>query len=432
MKSLPIVNFFSKPFFVILLFAVVCIFLTFNLHSKSGKFNYHSEIWADKAGYYIFLPATFIYGFDGNKLPADISVKTGDGFAVDSLGRIISKYPVGVAFMQVPFFIAFHLLADPLGYTPDGFSIIYHRMIDVSAVAWLICGLWFLWLYIRRYLKPFTSFLTLMVIFLGTNLYYYALKDTGMSHVYSFALFSILLFNASRYNDKSSLLNVIVIGATGGAILAVRPVNVVFLLLVLIIWWLVSGRPRRIRLLHLFIMFSTGLVILLPQLIYYKYLSGSFFYYSYQHEGFDYLFSPKVFNLWFAPNNGLFLYSPIILAGMAGLYFMRKKLYGESFVTGLGFLFISYIFASWWSWSYGCGYGSRPFVEYYVLMALPLGFLFEKVAVSDFRRRRFVLVVLLLFLVVLNLKMIYSYDGCWYASDWDWKAYFDLITRPTK
>lgn len=415
-----------------LLFAAICLFLTFNLHSKSGKFNYHSEIWADRAGYYIYLPATFIYGFDGQQLPDNIAVKTGDGFAVDSMGRIISKYPVGVALMQAPFFVVFHLLAKPFGYSADGFSIIYHRMIDIAAVAWLLCGLWFLWLYLCCRLKTVASVLTLLVIFLGTNLYFYSLKDTGMSHVFSFALFSVLLYTSSQYTYKSSLTRVVLIGLTSGCILAVRPVNVLFLLLLLVNWWFATLRPRRINLRHLTVMVLTGFIVLLPQLFYYKYSSGSFINYSYHNEGFDYLLSPRFVNIWFAPNNGLFLYSPVVLVGLAGLFFMQKKYPVESRVTGLGFLLISYVFASWWSWSYGCGYGSRPFVEYFVLLSLPLGYLFEHVAGLKCKRIRFLLVSFVLMLIALNLKMIYSYDGCWYASDWDWPAYLDLITRPAK
>ena len=47
-------------------FIVITLFLTFNKHSKSGYYNYHSEIWADKAGYYVYLPAVFKFNFNPN------------------------------------------------------------------------------------------------------------------------------------------------------------------------------------------------------------------------------------------------------------------------------------------------------------------------------------------------------------------------------
>jgi hypothetical protein len=80
------------------------IFLSLNRHSKSGIQNYHSEIWADKAGYYIYLPAFFIYNFQVDGLPAEIDKKTGNGFIVRD-GKIITKYTYGVALLQAPFFI---------------------------------------------------------------------------------------------------------------------------------------------------------------------------------------------------------------------------------------------------------------------------------------------------------------------------------------
>jgi len=56
------IDFREGIFFLVLL--IVSLFLTFHIHRNNGYFNWKSEIWADRAGYYIYLPAFFMYHFD--------------------------------------------------------------------------------------------------------------------------------------------------------------------------------------------------------------------------------------------------------------------------------------------------------------------------------------------------------------------------------
>ena len=185
----------SKRVIVILLFLFYgfSVFLTLNRHSKSGIQNYHSEIWADKAGYYIYLPAYFIYDFDGEKLPPKIGEKTGDGFFVEE-GKIKTKYTSGVALLQAPFFLVTHFVSTKLGYESNGFSSIYHKMINVSAVTYSFFALILLYLFLIRYVSKKLAFISVACIYLGTNLFYYSIFETGMSHIYSFFLFTCFLY----------------------------------------------------------------------------------------------------------------------------------------------------------------------------------------------------------------------------------------------
>ena len=73
----------SAVILLLSLFYFFTVFLTLNRHSRTGIQNYHSEIWADKAGYYIYLPSFFIYNFDGKKLPKKIDTFTGNGFVIE-------------------------------------------------------------------------------------------------------------------------------------------------------------------------------------------------------------------------------------------------------------------------------------------------------------------------------------------------------------
>ncbi len=108
---------------IVIILSGMLLFLTFQKHIRSGIQSYHSEIWGDKADYYVYLPAAFLYGFDGFRFPENIDSLTGNTFRPDRQDhRIVTKYICGVAVMQVPFFLATHALTNFLNEPANGFS----------------------------------------------------------------------------------------------------------------------------------------------------------------------------------------------------------------------------------------------------------------------------------------------------------------------
>lgn len=423
----------NKKYFIIFFFCfyAVCSFLSLNRHSKAEVFEYHSEIFSDKSGYYVYLPALFIYDFKADRLPPDIAIKTGKGFSIDSTGnKIFTKYTYGVALMQSPFFIITHLLAKPLGYQPNGFSFIYNKMIDMAGAFYADLGFIFLFLFLARYVPRKIAFISLAALFLGTNLFYYSIFETGMSHVYSFFLFAVFLYLSDKiFKPGTAFFTNILFGLTTGLIIIVRPVNVIFLPV-----FFMFNQPDWKDIKSLFkpiviIAFSASILII-PQLLYWKYLSGHFIMYSYTNEGFTNLLSPKILSIWFSTNNGLFLYSPLVLLILGGIIFMKKVHPGWSLFLAVYFIFITYVFSSWWCWTYGGSYGSRPFVEYYTLLSLPFCFLIKYMMESKFRL--YLLGSLLILCIAWNLKLIFSFDGYWYGGDWDWSGFGKFLISPTK
>lgn len=420
-------------------FFALALFLTFNRHSKSGYFNYHSEIWADKSGYYIYLPATIIYGYNPEKFPAGIDDSLGNGFKLDYENhKVRTKYFSGVAILQIPFFITAHLLAKPLGYERDGFSPIYHWSINVAAIFYLLLGLIFLKKFLSKDFRGKTIWLVLLTLFFGTNLYYYAIDETAMSHVYSFFLFSIFLFQIRKTNylKHSLLFDRILFGIVCGLIVLTRPTNIIFLSVFFFLDIKNHGdiikrikfviRPRV-----LFPVALSALIIWVPQFFYWHYLDGKILSYTYQGEGFL-LGNPRLLQTWISPLNGLFLYSPFYLIIILGIiYMIRSKLVNGIYIL-LIFGVISYIFSCWWDWSFGCSFGGRNYVEYLALFSIPVAFLFQKVStLSKPKIVGFWLIVILL--IGINMKLIYSYDECFEgARNWDWQSYIHLVLSPTK
>ncbi|MEY4003069.1 MAG: hypothetical protein RIT07_1111, partial [Bacteroidota bacterium] len=147
-----------------------------------------------------------------------------------------------------------------------------------------------------------------------------------------------------------------------GLLVLVRPINVVFVGL-LVFWDL--QRPRDAFLMvkaniARWLLFA-GVVFLLfiPQLLYYQYAFGQYVNYAYGNETFLFWKNPKLAHVFFAFQNGWLINNPLHVFTLAGVVWMI----GKKMVNGWKLLFlvlgVGLLYASWWSWELGCGFGHR-------------------------------------------------------------------------
>ncbi|MBC8179718.1 hypothetical protein H8E88_01220 [candidate division KSB1 bacterium] len=424
----------SITFFLILF--IGALLLTFSFHLKKDHFTWGGEIYADKAGYYMYLPASFFYHFDVEKAPQDIDIKTGNGFVINWGNHTFNtKYTCGVAVMLSPFFLLAHGISLVFSLPEQGgFSPLYHAMVNIAAVCYLILGLMLLKMVLAKYFSQLTQYLSILFIFIGTNLLYYTVEDTLMSHVYSFFLFSLFLFSAQKFWKKNRYSYFFLVALSGSMAILVRPTN--FLLFTVFFFLDLTGWRDLLRRINLFVtpkylitFILVLFLVLLPQFIYWKYLHDSYLFYSYGNEGFTNLADPKLFEVWFAPLNGLILYSPIVLVILAGMVIMiwRRNRNGWFFL--ILFFLLSYECASWQTWYFGCSFGQRSFVEYYAIFVIPFAFLIEEVT----RQKGMILkVVVLLFIVAFsyyNIRMTAVYKKCFFGSTWDFTRFQVNLVR---
>lgn len=410
----------------------VMLFAALNRHSKSGVFTYKSQIYGDKAGYYVYLPATFIYHFDAPAFPDSVGIKTGNGFLVDMKNnKIRTKYNYGVALMQTPFFLTAHFLAKPLGFKNNGFSLIYNWAVDVSAVFYLVLGSFFLFRILSRRFPRRTALLTLFFVVAGTNVFYYATVESGMSHIYSFSLVALFYYLAAvyQYYSEKQILFGIAMGFMAGLIVVIRPLNVILVIAAFFIggqWkdkWQFMLQPR-----FLSPFLISGFVALLPQMIYWKYLSGSWINNTYAGETFSNWEHPRLLAYFFAPHNGMFIYNPLLLIIVAGIILMILHKKTDGYITAVVFILVSYLISSWWMYYFGCGFASRNMVDYMPLFAIPLAWILSEIKNKKWKN---LLLAVALFFTIYNIKIIYSYSLCWYGTgDWDWHEYLHLLLQP--
>ena len=387
------------------------------------------EIQSDKADYYIYLPATFIYGWDIHKIPRKFETRS-PGIHFDyNRNKISTKTTCGVAIMWAPFFLVTHLIAIHWDPHPDGFSPFYERMTILPGVFYLILGLFFLRRFLSRYFSRTVSYITVILLFAGTNLFYYGIDEGLMSHVNSFFLFCLFLFLLKKFIDSENKSYWLIVGISLVFALAVliRPTNIILLT------WMAFLDVRSfnelktrfllfLKPLYIITFFIAAFIVFLPQFIYWKYLTGHLFYYSYTGESFTHLQNPQILSVWFAPLNGFFLYTPLALFFIVGIFQMIMKKQPNGIFIGIFFLFISYLFSSWCSWFFGGSFGYRPFVEFYALLAIPFAWFISTIPKMKNLYIRMMVVLLIAASVWYNQKL--TWNQRWNTSStWAWDDY---------
>lgn len=465
-----------------LAFAALTLWFSFHIHSRSAPFTYKSQIFADKAGYYIYLPATFVFGFDADAVPDSLSEKVGNGFLITEQNKIYTKYPIGVSLMQSPFFLLAHGVLAPLtGQPADGFSPVYHAMVDVAAWAYMLLGMGMLLIVLRRRHSLGRTLGTLTLLLLGTNLAYYYSTESGMSHIYSFCVVSALILLLDRIqachvacpgkvgkripegaihprhverspegaeskhlahtdtttahpSPRLSPLQALALGGLCGLLVVTRFTNV-FLISLVLAWGVrdLQSLWQRIRLIlapRTLPLLLVGPAILIGlQMAYYHYLTGSLFLYSYGDEGFDFL-HPELLKALFSPNNGLFPHAPMVLFGLIGLGIMaaRREALGW---YGIGlFALCAYIFSCWWQWYFGCAFGQRSYVELYPILAFGIAQFLQWVSERTPRPVQILTWSVLILLCLLVTNHMYHFKLCYIGQgDWDWGYWWGEVVR---
>lgn len=401
-----------------------------------NKFNKPERVIAyDVISYYSYLPALFIekdikLSFWKNEDP----YKKRYWPITTSEGDYMIKTTCGLSIMYSPFFAVAHILAEPLGYEPNGFTFPYTFALLFSGVFFVILGMIILRKFLLRHFSDMVTLMAIAIIGLCTPLYWYATLESAMSHSYSFFLFSAFLYLTDLWYTDQKWKYVFAIGLIVGMISLVRPSNLL-VVLVFLLYGITSFKQVRERFfmfLHDYkkylVMAILVIVVWIPQFIYWKVATGHFVYYSYTDEGFYWL-DPKIIECLFGFRKGLFLYSPILLCILPGIWFLRKKC-PQYFIPVIIFSILNlYVISSWWCWWYGGGYSMRPMVESLALMAIPLAAFIE----CFFSRKKVLKIVvapvLCLMIFFSSFHIIQYYHEVIHYDAMSSKAYFESFLR---
>ncbi|CAN5380068.1 hypothetical protein BH10PSE9_BH10PSE9_09770 [soil metagenome] len=328
-------------------------------------------IKSDGWGYYLHLPAVFIYGdavfafVDRPEFPKTAE-RQGDGSwqGLSPLGNggYLNKYPVGTAVLQAPFFLTALLVAKIALPRVTGLEPPFQFASIVSAAFFFALGLSLSYRTARlRYGVPASLSATGLAV-LATNLLFYATVDGSYSHIYGFCLVAGICFLTVRRVElggappwwESALFG----GLLGTAVM-VRPTNAVVGLLYLVL----------VRRSHFSAIGGSALVALaaaaiaaLPQIAQWYVTTGHAVYYSYSGEGFRFL-NPEISNYLFSIRKGVFFWHPAYLAMIAAAIAQIPRRPFEGTTVAVILALNLYIGASWHDYTFGSSFGCRQIVE---------------------------------------------------------------------
>jgi hypothetical protein len=373
-------------FFSLLLIYLIMAYTSFYYYPKWQKAQAEATIGWDVAGYYNYLPALFIYkdlkqlSYE-SKIMEQYEPNPGglQAYEHPESGNKVIKYSAGMAVMYSPaFFVADFWAKNSKQYPADGYSLPYQFLLSIWSLCFAFLGLFVLRKLLIRYFSDAATALALLSIALASNYLAYAAISNAMSHNYLFSLYALMLWNSMHFQQKPSYFRAVTIGLLAGLIALIRPTDIV-IILVPLLWGLdISKKSAWIK--HLNYLKTElpkiGLAIFFCiligsiQLLYWKYVTNHWIYYSY-NEGFRWL-KPFLKEAWFSYKAGWLIYSPIFLIVFIGFFSLWKtkaELWAASFAF---FLIYSYLVVSWENWWYGGGLGLRAMVQSYAILAIPI------------------------------------------------------------
>ena len=344
----------------------------------------------DEGGYYAYLPSAFIYHDLGRADSLDRLAQAAAPGKPRNLGlrplpngNVISKYPIGVAVGELPWFAGAHAYARLQADPANGFSRPYQQAIMVGGLVYGLLGLWLLRRLLLRFFADGPTAWAVAAVGLGTNFFNYISYDAAMAHGVLFLWQVALLWCTVRWYETLRPRWALGIGLFLGLAVLCRPTEILYVLLPLA-WGITSWQALRQRpaLLgrhagQLALAAVVGLAVLSIQLLFWRVTSGHWLLYSYGDEHFDFL-HPHLLEGLFSFRKGWLLYTPLVLLMLLGLPAARRRVPGVVAPVLLLLPVVLYVTFSWEQWWYGGGFSARPLVSLYPLLALPLAALLAR------------------------------------------------------
>ncbi len=399
---------------------LACILIIFALLSVRVKYsNISSErplqitTW-DAFGYYMYLPSIFIYQ-DITELnwlaEIDAKYKVTGGYLyqahkIDN-GNYVFHYLGGVAILQTPFFLLGHLIAKHSAFEADGFSPPYQFALAFGVLFYCFLAIFLLRHILLKFFSDQTTAITMILLLLATNFIQYASIDNAMSHAYIFPLYVLVLYSTIKWHQSLKIGWASLTGFIIGLATICRPTEAI-MVLIPILWntqtkeiakekWTIVKKHKN----HIIAAAIFGFIGILPQLIYWKYSSGSFVY----EVGSAWDFLTPHLRVIIGWEKGWFIYTPVTIFFIIGLFYVKKYPFRKAVIY---FCLVNiYIIISWRDWKYGASYSTRALVQSYPIFALAFAALIEKISQYKWR---YAFYALGLYLLAVNFFQIVQYN----------------------
>lgn len=286
-------------------------------------------------------------------------------FGVNTPGN---KHPIGAPLFWLPWYTQAHVLTKGTGY-----ELPYQLFVGFISVLAALSGLMLLYRILSLSFSKTTSMLAIISIALTTNLLFYGAVDPVNSHAVSF--FAATLFLSFLFSKNVSPF---LTGCSLGFCALVRPQDAVLSLLAF---------PKFSK------KFLLGAVLVFsPQLLAWYGLYGTPWMSPYLIGGESFTWwSPHFWDVLLSPTNGLFVWTPVTLLGLAGLFFWRDS--RRVWFIGLFVVEVA-IVGSWSIWWQGASYSGRMLVSTLPVLSFGLAAIYTKLNALGLRWKQILLAII--------------------------------------
>jgi len=339
-------------------------------------------------------------------------------------GHLPNYYPVGPAILWSPFLVVTHLavlvsIRFGAHIAGDGHSWPYMAAMASGTALYGFIGLWLSFAVARRFVKESWAFWATVGIWFAGCLPIFMYLYPSWPHTHCVFVNSLFLFYWLRTRGTRTPRQWLLLGLLGGLMIEVHYPNVVFLLAPAyeVVSAYVGAWQRRFQdtrgvreaLQRHLLCALGGFVALLPTFITREIVFGN-------------PFSVGAYSLWnwsspafgpvlFSPDHGLFVYSPIIVLAIAGLFCLARHdvVLGAICVSIVVSFYCIISLYPWWSGVFGLG--NRYFLSLTPIFILGLACAFgfaERLWRSE-RAAMLRVVPLTLLFVLWNMGLLYQW-----------------------
>jgi len=301
-------------------------------------------------------------------------------FDLNNLPR--APYPPGQALAATPWYFLSRILLHLPGAAPAAdFILGFSLALSSATFAAIACIFGFL-IFIELGMSPRIAFAATAMLGFATPLFTYS------AWFYSEPLTCALLLAAAwllvARNPSTEEARALLIGAILGALLWVRPTNVIFAPAFILGWWSSTPPSSRWRtsLSLCGIVALSGTLYLLRN----QQLFGNPFEFGYpavaengrRLNSFDTPLLTGLYGFLFSPGKSIFLYAPTVILGLTALRSLWQRAKGLAIVCAATPLISLFFFARYSQWEGGYCYGPRYLVPGAELLTLPAALLLQE------------------------------------------------------
>jgi hypothetical protein len=401
---------------------LICAYIVFsNIHFRVGNF-----LSFDIFGYYLYLPLQFIYGDLGvsnEQVFTEVIQRNLEPFVFyqghrTETGLMVMKYTMGQSILYAPFFLLGHIISWFTHHPSDGFSAPYEYSVFAGGIFYTLVGVYFFTKVLLHFFEEKLALVVLILVVFGTN---YLLQNTmyfqnGMTHNTLFACYALILWLTIKWHENQTWKSLIPLAIVCGLAVLIRPTEIVCLFLPLL-WnvWNKESFKAKIRLIRnkkiQVVSFSLILFFIVSlQLIYFKVITGSFFYSDYSGnagEGLD-LFAPYTWEVLFNFRKGWLIYTPIMIFSLLGFFSLYKRNKAIFYALLAYFVVNLWFVSSWTCWWYAESFGQRALIPSYAILGITLGYFFLGLKEST-KFAKIATGLLVLFFLGLNIFQMIQY-----------------------